>query len=96
MKRWKQILSGLADRLWRFKEIRRQESEWVKEKAVSSESEIQPEIRLEKIREEEEQEDFMITPPNKYAVTETGQVIRLPERSRKRRELSIQMKEPRL
>jgi hypothetical protein len=62
----------------------------------STEPEEQPEKRLEKIRAEEVQEDFMITPPNKYAVTETGQIIRLPERNKKRHRWSGYNKEPRI
>ncbi|MBO9700942.1 MAG: hypothetical protein J7604_12085 [Sporocytophaga sp.] len=87
MKGWKQIFHDWSAKLLGLFSQR--------EKVNFRTTEEQPEKRLEKIRAEEIQEDFMLTPPNKYAVTETGQIIRLPERNKKRYR-SAYKKEPRI
>jgi len=96
MKRWKQALQDWSVKLIGvFNSKDGHSKQKVDYMSTLIEPEEQPEKRLEKIREEEVQEDFMITPPNKYAVTETGQIIRLPERNKKRYRSSFN-KEPRI
>ncbi|WP_028979977.1 hypothetical protein [Sporocytophaga myxococcoides] len=89
MKGWKQIIHDLSERLSGIFNSGNGHNKRRKD------YEEQPEKRLEKIREEEIQDDFILTPPNKYAVTETGQIIRLPERNKKRYR-SAYNKEPRI
>lgn len=93
MKGWKQTLHDWSVSLFKvFKsDFSKQRKGYV---SKFTESEEQPEKRLEKIRAEEIEEDFMITPPNKYAVTDTGQIIRLPERNKKRFRSAYNQKEP--
>lgn len=96
MKGWKQRLHDWSVKL--FGVFNSKDSHSEQGERSFSTTEEQPEKRLEKIRAEEVQEDFMITPPNKYAVTETGQIIRLPERNKKRYRSagSTYNKEPRI
>ena len=96
MKGWKKTIHDWSQRLFKiFKFASSKKKNGYVGKTL--ESEEQPEKRLEKIRAEEIEEDFMITPPNKYAVTETGQIIRLPERNNKRyRPAYDRKKEPRI